>query len=784
MHRIPIIVRLCGALSLFVAILAATADIGASASTPAVAARTEQVRVVVPHDAHSVGPLSPSKRLTIDIVLKPSHGAQLSSLLTNLYDPSSAQYHQWLAPGQFDSQFGPGQAQLMKVRSWLAGAGLPAGRLNGFNLVVSAPAGKIAHALQVRFNRYQLQGAKESFSATTSPAIPVAVSQAVQSVVGLNDFALMTPGSIKLKHSVAPTPSATPVSSPRAPAACGTASIAGATADNVAAHYAINGLFNEGLTGANQSIAMYELAAHSPSDVATYFSCFGLTNPVSTVPVFGGGGINDGTVEADIDIEEAASQAPSAQIISYEGPNNSIGIVQTWSTIITQDTAKIVSTSWGECESDQFGSNSQVSVAGAIQTLFSQALTQGQSIYAASGDSGVQDCFPSDGSRAVGVDYPASSPAVTAMGGTVINADQSESVWDDRVGSSGGGLSTHFVANTTQQPYLSAVAPGSSARGVPDLSADASGEAFFASGTWSAFDGTSITAPLMSGITADVDQGCTQGVGLMSSDLYNFESPQWSTSGIYGVALNDVTTGNNDFLNLNGGNYHAGVGYDLASGLGTPIATGLACPQVNSIQPSTAAPGATVTLQGINLASAHFSFGGVGVIATTATSTSATVVVPTGSGTINVTAGTPIGTGTTSASFTFGAPPAKTTSTGPTSVAAAPTASAAARITIVGTNGQLAAKTVTLKVTCKVAECHGVVHLTRKVTIGNKTITQTLGSATYRVAKNRVGATIHVTLNPTGVNAAAGASNHRLVVSEIVTVAGGATKQKSIAIVL
>ena len=121
---------------------------------------------------------------------------------------------------------------------------------------------------------------------------------------------------------------------------------------------------------ARRSASMNSLPT-TPTDVSTYQTCFGLKNSISTVPVDGGGGSvgGSGTFEADLDIEQAMTQAPDASLISYEGPNSGTGPYDTWNTIVKDDSAQVVSTSWGQCEP-------LARVSGWIEsfkTLFAQA---------------------------------------------------------------------------------------------------------------------------------------------------------------------------------------------------------------------------------------------------------------------------------------------------------------------------------------------------------------------------------------------------------------------------
>ena len=86
------------------------------------------------------------------------------------------------------------------------------------------------------------------------------------------------------------------------------------------------------------------------------------------------------------------------------------------------------------------------------------------------------------------------------------------------------------------------------------------------SGAWGGAIGTSLAAPFVAGLVADRNDGCTSTSGQWDSGLYGLAS-----QGAYGSALSDVTTGNNDMTGGNDGQFAAGTGYDLATGLGTPI---------------------------------------------------------------------------------------------------------------------------------------------------------------------------------------------------------------------
>ncbi len=191
---------------------------------------------------------------------------------------------------------------------------------------------------------------------------------------------------------------------------------------------------------------------------------------------------------------------------------------------------------------------------------------------------------------------PASQPYVTAVGGTSVTAvgpAPTETVWNDQLhfseGAGGGGISQTFSMPAYQQS-LGTVSGSSGTpcgvssgdcREIPDVSADADPSTgyviydsynFTAQTSWTAMGGTSGAAPLWAAVLA-VDasaDGNTAGYGALNPALYLLAQ---RSAGTY---LNDITSGNNDNNATDGGSYPAMTGYDMATGLGTPIASQLA----------------------------------------------------------------------------------------------------------------------------------------------------------------------------------------------------------------
>jgi subtilase family serine protease len=620
---------------------------------------------------------SQSVELTFSIAPRDPAGVQ--ALVNALYTPGSAEYHHWLAKGQFLQEFGPSRTTLESVESWLKERGLSNTTDAGFAIDATATAGQVEKALGVSLENYRTNSGVVGFRAAQAPLLPANLAAGtVTAVLGLDTLSQLQDFSAPLPNSKRSSSHASSRKSSFAkPDADGFNPCTDATTtatnddsytlDTLGSDYQVGSLLSDSQNGTGQTVAVYELSPHSASDVAAYQTCFGLTNTVSTVEVDGGGTVDsNGTAEADIDIEQVATQSPDSSIISYEGPNSDTGAYDVWDSIVTADAAQVVSSSWGECEP-------YAQDAGAsYSTLFSEAATQGQTVLVASGDSGSESCFQSDETTtALEVGYPASDPHVTAVGGTTLSSS-GETTWnycDDEsggdecalyyggLGAGTGGLSRYEGKPGWQPTYFkwATTQPcGTVCRQVPDVSANAgAGMVVYVNGGWNAYIGTSLAAPFLAGIVADANTGCGTKAGLYAQSLYSL-----AAQSVYGTALNDVTSGNNDFTDTNKGAYAAGKGYDLATGLGSPRAQGLSCAEISSLSPTTTAVGSDVQISGLGLEKATIDFGSQKAQVLSATATEATVVVPQGSGTVSVTASNIFGHGSAVGSFTYGLPAA------------------------------------------------------------------------------------------------------------------------------
>ncbi len=277
--------------------------------------------------------------------------------------------------------------------------------------------------------------------------------------------------------------------------------------------------------------------------------CFEQADPEGTPKV------NSGWVlEESLDIEWAHAEAPGAKIVLVQAASNSNPNLFNAVSYANSIGANEVSMSWGGSESSS-------------ETSYDANMTNAGTLYTASaGDSGH------------GAEYPAASPNVIAVGGTTLNGCSgtscagftSETAWS----SSGGGISSYESIPSYQSGYtgpvygaLSISALTGGERGIPDVSFDANpntGVSVYDStryegqAGWFTLGGTSVGAPDWAGILA---AGRAAGATALQGDAAIY-------SGGYSTNLRDITSGTNGSC---GTDCTAGVGYDLVTGLGSPI---------------------------------------------------------------------------------------------------------------------------------------------------------------------------------------------------------------------
>ena len=525
------------------------------------------------------------------VVLKPSAAQQtaLDQLLADQQNPSSPSFHKWLTPEQFADQFNITSADAAKITAWLQSEGLTVGataRGRGW-ISFSGSAGQVSRALHTEIHRYNVNG-EMHFANATEPSVPAALADVVSGFRGLNDFRLK-PRLISKHVLVGDYKSSTSGNNYLAP-------------DDVATIYDITPLYNAGIDGSGQKIAIVGQTDIVLSDITSFRSRFNLptNNPqVVLVPSNYGGsdpGVSQGDLgEADLDLELSGGVARNATIIYV----NSQDVILSLIYAVDQNLAPVLSMSYGLCEQENDPT---------LRFVAQQAVAQGMTFVGTAGDAGAADCdtgtgstlAPSEASKGKAVDIPAAFPEVTAVGGTQFNEGSGnywaatnnanggsalsyipEMAWNESdetgIAATGGGASMLFTQPAWQAgPGV----PSDNARHVPDVAMAAAfahdGFLVYTGGAlYGGNGGTSVAAPTFAGVVALLNQyvsthGGQAGLGNINPTLYRLAQ---NTGGVF----HDITSGSNivpcvqsspDCSNGSFG-YSAGSGYDPVTGLGS-----------------------------------------------------------------------------------------------------------------------------------------------------------------------------------------------------------------------
>ncbi len=617
--------------------------VGVVILAPAAGAGTALTRVgaapQLPPGTQNEGALAGGRDLQLTVALEPRDPAELEEFATAVSTPGSPSFRQYLSVGEFAGRFGAAPAHVAAVAQALRAAGLQVGEVaaNHLTLPVSGSADAVEAAFATSLSKVELPSGRSAYANTSAPAVAAAAAPYVQGVIGLDDLTRLRPAGAHhagsaLSAAAAPSGAETANASPSpnvvtgGPQPCAAAIAAGQpkgfvgyTADQISSAYQFSNLYGAGDFGTGQSVALVEFEPYSPADIAAYQACYATHSPVTNVDIAGGPGLYAGADgEAALDIEQIIGLAPGASIQVYEAPNTGTAGIEILSAMVSQNTSKTISDSWAACE--QAAGLPYIS---AENTLLQEAAAQGQSYYASSGDSGSEACSrinPAD--TFLSVEDPASQPFVTGVGGSNLSAlgpPPSERLWNDGTyaegGATGGGISAAWQMpsyQATAAPALGVVnaktsgtpcASATPCREVPDVSADgdpATGYVIFAEGEWQVIGGTSAAAPLWAAMTTLVNAYPTcrgRTVGFANPSLYLIGSTAYAANFHDVAAASPLGYATNDSLTKGKQPYPVTAGYDMTTGIGTPIASALAaslCSLASPVYTVTVAPPARI----------------------------------------------------------------------------------------------------------------------------------------------------------------------------------------------
>ena len=548
-----------------------------------------------------------------------SQEADLKALLDAQQDGRSTDYHKWLTPDEFWERFGVAESDIAVVRLWLESHGFQVHSVGKGRTVLefSGTAAQVRSAFHTEIHKYEI-GGEDHWANASDPRIPEALASVVVGPAALHDFRAKPLAKVGPRIPFRNTGNA-----PRPQFNQGNAHAVGPA--DFATIYNLNPLFQAGINGAGVTIGVLGVDWIQTTDVTDFQRLFGLPFQVPVIKANGtepDNGHNDDNFEGVMDVSWAGAVATGANVVFIVTPPGGVvdPLLVSEQFAVDNNLADVLTESFSYCEADMTAALEQQTNA-----VRQQAAAEGITWVVASGDSGGY-CDDEGSSAAklgpLSANGLASSPYVVAVGGTEFagttgistfwasSQDSAtfesavsyipEVVWNDNclpgVCASGGGPSTLY-AKPPWQAGVSGI-PDDGMRDTPDVSLSASPKfdplliCFLAScrstpGGFYSAGGTSVATPSFAGIMALVVQKTGSRQGAVNRVLYQlaateqysqciaYNPSQVGTLPASSCIFNDVTAGNSAVPGEYGGFYSAGVGYDLATGLGSVNAANL-----------------------------------------------------------------------------------------------------------------------------------------------------------------------------------------------------------------
>ncbi|HEY6292149.1 MAG TPA: protease pro-enzyme activation domain-containing protein [Terriglobia bacterium] len=512
---------------------------------------THHVReVTLNGQARLVGRLPARRSMRIDVVLALRDPAGLESFLRQVYDPSNPSYRRFLTVQEFAEMFGPSQQDYDAVIRFAKANAfrVVGGSRDALDVQLQGSVATIETAFHVNMSVYQHPTENRTFYAPDrEPTVDLPFQ--LWHISGLDNYAIPRPALVRRIPNA--NSNATTGSCPEQ-SFCGS--------DMRAAYYA-----GTALTGSGQNIGLLEFAGFDIADLNTYYTNAGQTRNFAVTGIS-----TDGTsincvapscddTEQTLDITQAGGMAPGVTTVyEYVGSTDTALL-----GCMSSDTPPCpplplnLSSSWYWPPPDPTTDD----------PFFEKMAAQGQSFFEAAGDGGAW--------RSTNTWWPMESPYVICVGGTDLTTQSaggpwaSETAWVD----GGGGISPDkfaipFWQTTTASSYCSECS--NSYRNGPDVSANSNFTFYVCADqttcTANEYGGTSFAAPMWAGYLALANQqAMADGIpalGFINPAVYNI-----GLSSSYDTDFHDITSGSNG--------YSAEVGYDLATGWGSPNGSSL-----------------------------------------------------------------------------------------------------------------------------------------------------------------------------------------------------------------
>ncbi len=363
-----------------------------------------------------LGRASSTQSVTFSVYLPLQNRDDLEQLLTSLNDPDSPAYHQWLTPEQFDARFALSPSSIQSIQQQLSTFGLTSTVLSPHHLQVTGPASAIERALNTVLQNARYKSGKTTIVAAGPITPPSSLVNADAVITGLSGMIRMRSHALRDATPQNRYSSAGPY-----------------WFDDLKQAYSYPSY--QVYDGKGSTIGILMTGGYNPADMDLYFGHEKLATPkFSEVDIDGGAPFDpNNSFETHLDMQQTGGMAPKAKIILYNIPDLSdASIIDGLLKILEANKADVVNMSFGGPELVYTAAYNDgtdfTSLLRAEDDLFAQGNAQGITFVASSGDSGALSepplaCLQPNATSTCGnflpaVEFPASSPHVTGVGGT------------------------------------------------------------------------------------------------------------------------------------------------------------------------------------------------------------------------------------------------------------------------------------------------------------------------------------------------------------------------------
>jgi subtilase family serine protease len=378
------------------------------------------------YDQGAAPPSQAMETMMLGLKRSPAQEAALEKLMAEQLDKSSPNFHKWLTSVEFGKRFGPADQDIQIVTSWLQSHGFQSVEVSNGRTVIefSGNVGQVQAAFHTVIHNYLVNG-KEHYANATDPSIPTALTSVVTGVASLHNFHKKP--MYRVARSRASAISGSPSPSYTFAGGC---DINNGNNDNncyglgptdFATIYDVTPLWNAGIDGTGQNIAIIGQSDVDMKDISSFRSVFGLpaNAPVKVLAGTDPGIVEGDETESDLDLEWAGAVAKGATLQFVV--STSVDISAEYA--VEHMVAPVLSESYGLCELQIGTSENQI-----INARWQLAATEGITAVVATGDAGSAACDITPGNASPPPAVPAqnglqvsglaSTPYNVAVGGT------------------------------------------------------------------------------------------------------------------------------------------------------------------------------------------------------------------------------------------------------------------------------------------------------------------------------------------------------------------------------